>query len=264
MTRRPLTLAAITWGYLAWSLIPVGVAVAASLGGRPFAPSGQPLNLDAYRFAIHDPVVGAAFVHSVRLALATVAFAVPLGTALGLGLRHVRARGWQGVRGSLLLIIALPHAALAVALFYLFAFVVRANLDATAQLAGHVTIALPFVALIVWTRMLLLDPSYEEQAADLGSPPLSAVSRVLLPLCAPAILVGAAVAFTLSFNEIPLSELLCLPNDCQTIPVLLGAPRGGDVPATAYAISVMATGVSLAVLAVTVVAVRVRQRLTRT
>jgi ABC-type spermidine/putrescine transport system permease subunit II len=145
---------------------------------------------------------------------------VPIGTALGLGLAHISGRGWRGVRGSLLILIALPHLALAVALFYLFAFVVRANLDATAQLVAHVTIALPFVALIVWTRTLLLDGSYEEQAADLGSPPLSTVRRVLLPLCAPAIVVAAAVAFALSFNEIPLSDLLCLPNDCRTIPVV--------------------------------------------
>jgi spermidine/putrescine transport system permease protein len=259
--RRAPALAAVTWGYLAWSLVPVLAAVVASLGGGPFAALGQPVSLDAYRFAIHDPVVGAAFVHSIRLALATVALAVPMGTALGMGLRHVRGRWWHGVRGSLLLIIALPHTALAVALFYLFAFVVRANLDATAQLAAHVTIALPFVTLIVWIRMLLLDPTYEEQAADLGSPPLSTLRRVLLPLCAPAILVGATVAFTLSFNEIPLSDLLCLPNDCRTVPVLLGAPRGGDVPATAYAISVVSTVVSLVALAIAIVAIRIGRRL---
>jgi ABC-type spermidine/putrescine transport system permease subunit II len=188
---------------------------------------------------------------------------VPIGTALGLSLSHVSGRGWRGVRRSLLILIALPHTALAVALFYLFAFVVRANLDATAQLAAHVTIALPFVALIVWTRILLLDASYEEQAADLGSPPLSTVRRVLLPLCAPAIVVAAAVAFALSFNEIPLSDLLCLPNDCRTIPVVLFTSRGGDPPPTAYAISVIATAMSLGALAIALVAVRVGQRVVR-
>jgi ABC-type spermidine/putrescine transport system permease subunit II len=188
---------------------------------------------------------------------------VPIGTALGLSLSHITGRGWHGVRGSLLILIALPHAALAVALFYLFAFVVRANLDATAQLAAHVTIALPFVALIVWTRTLLLDASYEEQAADLGSPPLSTLRRVLLPLCAPAIVVAAAVAFALSFNEIPLSDLLCLPNDCRTIPVVLFTSRGGDVPPTAYAISIIATAISLGALAIAVVAVRVGRRVIR-
>jgi ABC-type spermidine/putrescine transport system permease subunit II len=188
---------------------------------------------------------------------------VPIGTALGLSLSHISGRGWRGVRGSLLMLIALPHTALAVALFYLFAFVVRANLDATAQLAAHVTITLPFVALIVWTRILLLDPSYEEQAADLGSPPLSTVRRVLLPLCAPAIVVAAAVAFALSFNEIPLSDLLCLPNDCRTIPVVLFTSRGGDPPPTAYAISVIATAISLGTLAIALATVRVGRRVIR-
>jgi len=84
------------------------------------------------------------------------------------------------VRASLLILVALPHTALAVAVFYLFAFVIRAHLGSVAQSVAHVTVALPFVSLIVWTRVVLLDASYEEQAADLGASPLSTIRRVLL------------------------------------------------------------------------------------
>jgi ABC-type spermidine/putrescine transport system permease subunit II len=151
--------------------------------------------------------------------------------------------------------IAIPHVALGVAFFYLFVFVIRIQLNTITQLVGHVTVALPFVALIVWTRMLFLDVSYEEQATDLGAPPQSTLTRVLLPLCAPAIVVAATVAFAVSFNELALSRYLCTPHQCQTITMLVGRD-GGDAPPPAVAIAVIATGLSVALLAVTLLVTR--------
>lgn len=257
MTRRRDTpvLAAITWMYLAWSLLPVAIAIAGSLqvSSQPFA-----LGLDAYRFALQDPDVRQAFAQSVWLAILTVVIAVPLGSALGLALAHLHGRGWRAMRLSLLFSVAMPHAVLAVMLFYLFAFVLNVPFTTIAQLIGHVTVALPFVTLILWTRLAFLDPTFEEQAADLGAPPRSAITRVLLPLCIPAIVVAATVAFALSFNEIPLSRYLCIPNECRTIPVMLGGRAQGEVPPPVLAISVMATLVSVPTLAIAVLVVRGR------
>jgi ABC-type spermidine/putrescine transport system permease subunit II len=104
--------------------------------------------------------------------------------ALGLTLAHLVRRPWRAVGATLLVMIALPNVALGVAFFYLFVFVIRIQLNRITQLIGHVTVALPFVALIIRTRMLFLNESYDEQAADLGAPPWSTVTRVLVPLCA--------------------------------------------------------------------------------
>jgi len=57
-----------------------------------------------------------------------------------------------------------------------------------------------------------------------------------------------------------LSDYLCIGNDCRTIPVMLAFSRGGDVPATAFAISAMATMLSLSTLFAGVLAVRVARR----
>lgn len=253
--RRPYVLAAVTWGYLAWSFLPLAVAVGASLGWDPLTKEIAP-TLDAYRAALRDTELRGAFLHSTRLAVGTVAVALPMGTALGLTLAHLMRRPWRAVGATLLVMIAIPHVALGVAFFYLFVWVIRIQLNTITQLVGHVTLALPFVALIVWTRMLFLDVSYEEQAADLGAPPWSTLARVLLPLCAPAIVVAATVAFAVSFNELALSRYLCTPHQCQTIPMLVGRD-GGDAPPPAVAIAVLATGLSVALLAVTLVVTRV-------
>lgn len=169
--RRPYVLAAVTWGYLAWSFLPVAVALGISLGWDPLTREGD-LNFLAYRVALRGTGIRRAFVHSVWLALGTVLIAVPMGMALGLVLAHLSRRPWRVMRAALIGMIALPHLALGVVLFYLFIFVVRVQLNTVTQLIGHVTVALPFVALIVWTRLLFLDASYEEQAEDLGGAPV--------------------------------------------------------------------------------------------
>jgi ABC-type spermidine/putrescine transport system permease subunit II len=260
VVRRPYVLAAVTWGYIAWSFLPVAVAIAISLGWDPLTREFAALNADAYRAALRGSELRGAFVQSVSLALGTVAVVVPMGTVLGLGLAQLDRRRWRVVGAALLAMIALPHVALGVVFFHLFIFAVRIQLNTLTQLIGHITIALPFVALIIWTRVLFLDASYEEQAADLGAPPLSTLTHVLLPLCTPAIVVAAAVAFAVSFNELPVSRYLCTPHDCQTIPMLVGGEEGSVSP-PAVAIAVIATGLSVALLVLTLLVMRaVRNR----
>jgi len=247
--RRPWFLATVTWVYLAWSLLPLVVAVGASLGTGPLGDGG--LSLDAYRFAFENAETRAAFLHSAKLAFGTVALAVPIGGALGIGLAHLRSRGWRAVLVGLIALIALPHVAFGVALQYLVLYATPYHLGWPSQLIGHVTLAIPFVALIVWVRIRLLDRVVEEQAADLGSPPKDVVVRVLLPLSAPALVVAGTVAFAISFNELPVSRYLCTPTECGTVPMILGGGRAaGDVPPGQLAIGVVATLISLAALVV--------------
>jgi len=257
--RRPYVLATITWAYVAWSFLPVAVAFAVSVGYDPLS-SMSGFDLNAYRAVFRGTELRVVFAHSVFLAAVTVMVAVPLGTAMGLGLAHLTHRRWGVIGGLLIVLIALPHLALGVALSYMFLFVVRLHLNTGAQLVGHITVALPFVALIIGTRALLLDVSYEEQAADLGAPPSSTVTRVLLPLCAPAIVVASVVTFAVSFNELPLSHYLCTPPECRTVPMFLASRGVVDIPPRAVALGIIASGLSISLFAVMLVMISILRR----
>ena len=246
---RPRVLAAVTWAYLAWSLVPVAYAVRAAIsatgGTRP-----EGFSLEPFRFALRDEETVAALGQSVKLALITAAIAVPLGTSIALGLRHLPGRGWRWVGAGLLAGIAMPSIVLAMILLYLFAFVVKIGLSTQAQVVAHSTLAIPFVTLVILLRLASFEEHVEEQAFDLGAPPNDVVTRLLLPMLGPAIVVAAVVAFTISFNDLVLSRALCFPNECHTIPMLLYGGRGADDPSPAqFALAVLSVALSTALLA---------------
>jgi spermidine/putrescine transport system permease protein len=67
---------------------------------------------------------------------------------------------------------------------------------------GHVTFCFPFVMVAVQARLRGLDPALEEAALDLGATPLRAFWLIIVPWLRPAILAGALMAFTLSWDEL--------------------------------------------------------------
>jgi spermidine/putrescine transport system permease protein len=241
---RPRVLATITWAYLAWSLVPVAYAIRAAFSATAATPP-EGVSLESFRFIFRNRDFTAAMLQSVKLGLITVALAVPLGTSMALALRHLPGRGWRWVGAGLLAGIALPSIALAMILLYLFAFVVHIGLTTQAQVIAHITIAIPFVTLVILLRLATLEEHIEEQALDLGAPPNDVVRRVLLPMLGPAVGVACAVAFTLSFNDLVLSRALCFPNECRTVPMFLYGARGiGDPPPSAFALALVAMAVS--------------------
>ena len=245
---RPRVLAAVTWAYLVWSLAPVLYAVRVAFSATDLSPP-EGFSLQPFRFALRDDDFVAALGQSAKLALITVVIAVPLGTALALALRHLRGRSWRWLQAGMLAAIAMPSIVFAMILLYLFAFVVKIGLSTQAQVIAHATLALPFVVLVVFLRVTTLEDHVEEQAFDLGAPPNQVVTRVLLPMLAPAIAVGAAVAFSISFNDLVLSRNLCFPNECRTVPMFLYGGRGvGDPPPDRFALAVLSVLISSTLL----------------
>jgi spermidine/putrescine transport system permease protein len=64
-----------------------------------------------------------------------------------------------------------------------------------AVLIGLVYTYLPFVVLPLFAALEKMDKSLLEAAADLGARPLEIMTRVVIPLCAPAFRAGAVLVF---------------------------------------------------------------------
>ncbi len=173
-----------------------------------------------------------------------------LGTLAGLALERFRFRGRGVYDGMLYLPVIIPDIVMALSLLLFFSSV-NVSLSRWTVLIGHVAFNTAFVAVIVRARLASLDPRLEEAAADLYASPWQTFRRVTLPLLRPAILAGALMAFTMSFDEFVIASFVSGQGD-TTLPVKIYSsirfglrPEVTAVASLVLLISVMLVVVSL-------------------
>ena len=256
MRSRFRPLAVITWLYVAWSLLPVLLAIRFAFNSGRSRTSLQGLSLrwfwsDPTLSVRHDPTLWSALTHSLVLAALAMLIATPLGTALALGLQRWRGPGSGTANVFMLLPLVTPELVFAVGMFLLFtsafAFV---GLGTPAQVIGHVTFSLSWVVLIVRGRLVTIGRDVEEAAADLGAPPHEVLRRVLLPLLMPAVAAGFLVVFALSIDDFVVAQYLSSGSDTTTVPMrIYSQARNAPTPALNALATVMLAVTLLALVA---------------
>ena len=160
--------------------------------------------LDWYRKLIADTQIREALVNSLIVAAATVALATTLGVLAAVGIHRYTVRLRAIVRGLAVLPMMTPRLILGIALLSFYSFL-AVDLTLVTVVIGHVIIGLPYVVLIVSARLVGFDRSLEEAARDLGASTWIVFREITLPLLRPAIIGGALIVFTLSFDEVVVS-----------------------------------------------------------
>jgi spermidine/putrescine transport system permease protein len=236
---RPRFLVLFTWTYILWSLVPVLIAVQFSFNATRSRTEWQGFSTrwywgDPVDSVWHDPTLRHAAVQSLKLAGADVLIAVPIGVLLAIGL--ARWSGWGSRPSNFLMLFPLvtPEIVMGVSLLLIFTHVFTfIHTGTVAQILGHVTFSISYVVVIVRSRLFSIGKQYEEAAADLGAPPLVALTRVLLPLLTPAIVASAAVVFAISLDDFVISQWLSSGGGTDTVPIVIyGATRAAPLPST--------------------------------
>jgi spermidine/putrescine transport system permease protein len=252
--RRPRLLESLVWAYLAWSILPVALAVWFSFNAGRSRSSWQGFSLrwywqDPVLSVWHDPDLHRALLHSLRLAVLTTLVAVPLGVAFAIGLDRWRGRIAGAFNFQMLLSFVMPEIILAVALLFLVTNLLKVvPLGAGAQLLGLVTFQLSYPVIICRARLLLIGREYEEAAMDLGASPLRALRHVLLPMLAPAIFASAVLVFADVIDDFVLVRYLS--SDAATEPMsvkIYNSARSSPTPALNALASIMLASSLLAV-----------------
>ncbi|MGO9823544.1 MAG: ABC transporter permease [Solirubrobacteraceae bacterium] len=227
MPRRPYFLEAFTWVYLAWSLLPICVAVLFSFNAGKSNSTWQGFSLRWYLTDPNDSVLHNAELHSaviqtLRLGVLTTVITVPLGVAFAIGIDRWHGRVPNGLSFLMVLSFVVPELLLAVALTFvftqLFTFV---HFGTGAEVLGLVAWNLSWPAIIVRARLLTIGYDYEEAAADLGASRPSAIFRVLLPLLMPAIFASAVLVFASVIDDFVLVEQLSSSASTQSMAVVI-------------------------------------------
>jgi spermidine/putrescine transport system permease protein len=256
---------AVAITYVAWTLLPVFVAVLFSFNGTRSLTSWQGFSTQWYAgnesSVWQDPTLRSALVQSLKLAGLTVLIAVPLGVGFALALDRWRGRASGTANFLMLFSFITPEVAIGVALFLFFVQLASGiGTGFTAQVLGLSMYMLAYPLIIVRARLLSIGKEYEEAAMDLGASPTQALRRVLVPLLFPAIFASVAIVFAASIDNFVISQQLSRDASTQTIPILIySAARRGPLPS----LNALASLTLLASTALIAVAALVFRRFTR-
>lgn len=161
---------------------------------------GGPTFFHWYAVAFSDPVLMQALENSVIIGLGSMTFATVLGTTAALAMRRLRFKGLALVDSLISLPLVLPEIVMGLSMLVWFVFL-ELTLGLWSVTLAHTTFCVPYVVLMISSRLKGIDPLLEEAAADLGATPWITFWRILLPLLAPAIVAAALLSFTLSFDD---------------------------------------------------------------
>jgi spermidine/putrescine transport system permease protein len=243
---RPRFLVLITWTYVVWSIVPVLIAVQFSFNATRSRTHWAGFSTrwywgDPVDSVWHDPTLRSAMEQSLKLALADVIIATPIGVLLAIGLARWHGRGSGSSNFLMLFPLVTPEIVMGVSLLLVFTEVFTfIGTGTTAQILGHVTFSISYVVVIVRGRLFSIGRQYEEAAADLGASPTVALTRVLLPLLTPAIIASAAVVFAISIDDFVISQWLSKGGETDTVPIkIYAATRAAPLPSTNAIASIM-------------------------
>jgi len=215
--------------------------------------------------AHNEQILTAAWL-SIRIALISATAAVVLGTLAGTALARFGAfRGRLLLAGMITAPIVMPEVITGLSLLLLFV--------ASAQLIGwprgvgavtitlaHVTFCMAYVTVVVQSRLAGFDESLEEAAMDLGARPARVFVAITLPLILPAIASGWLLAFTLSWDDLVITQFVAGPGSSTLPMVIFSKVRFGVTPDVNALATIMVLLVATGI-AISTVWMRHRQKL---
>ncbi|MBL8342750.1 MAG: ABC transporter permease [Rubrivivax sp.] len=193
-----------------------------------------------------------AFWQSVWLgalsSLIALAFSVPAALAVA----RYRFAGRDALMALFQSPLMIPHVVLGIAFLRFFTEIGLAG-TFTALLLSHVIIVFPFALRLTLASATGMNPAIEQAAASLGAGEATILWRITLPLVAPGLISGWALAFINSFDELTMSVFIATPR-IETLPVRMFLYIQDNIDP-------LVTSVSAAVIVVTLLALVVLDRL---
>ena len=236
-------------GFAAIVLVPRHVPVGSLLGGYSalvyvflFAPilvviiyafnSGnnvaafESISVVHFTRALDDDSITSSIERSFQIAIASAAVATVFGTAAALALSRTSRRVRTPFDILVFLTLVVPELVIAVSSLIFFVNV-GYELGLVTMFLAHTVFNASLVLLIVRARFVSMGSTLEEASRDLGAGALATFRQVTLPRLAPAIVAGAMLSFTFSFDDVVISNFTAgAGNDTWPLRILSGLRFG--------------------------------------
>jgi molybdate transport system permease protein len=211
---------------------------------------------------LHEPAARDAIRLSIECSLWSTFFSLLFGVPLAYVLARSTFPGRALVRALVVLPMVLPPVVGGVALLYAFqrnggllggflydAFDFQFTFSKWGVVMAETFVAMPFLVITVEAGLRSVDRRYEDAAASLGAGRWTVFRRVTLPMVAPALIAGAALAWARALGEFGATITFAgnIQGRTQTTPLAVYGLQESN-PDLAVALSLVLLAVSVVVL----------------
>ncbi len=205
--------------------LPIFTLMLFSFNASPLVTQWGGWSLRWYEALPQDSEIISGFGLSLRIAFLTACSSVILGTLSAVALnRFKRFPGRTLFAGMVNSPLVMPEVIIGLSLLLLLVSVQRAlgfpERGMMTIWLGHTLLGMAYATVVVQSRLQELSPQLEEAAQDLGCRPWQVFFLVTLPLISQAIGSAWLLTFTLSLDDVVLSQFLSGPGS-TTMPITI-------------------------------------------
>ena len=221
-----------------------------------------------YQALLEDSRLVDGFWLSLKVALMTGFLSVVLGTFAAYVLVHYRRfRGRTLFYGMVNAPLVMPEVVIGLSLLLLMVAIQRTvgwpDRGFITIVLGHTLLGMSYATVVIQSRLSEMDRSLEEAGMDLGCRPRQVFFLVTLPNISPALVSAWLLTFTLSFDDVVISEFLSGPGVTTLPQVIFSYARRGVNPSIYAAATLLITVVSTGILIYSAVMMRRQKVLDR-
>ena len=226
MNRKPIFLASCLCFGFAFFYVPILSMIVFSFNRSRLATVWGGFSTQWYGKLFQNDQILNAVLLSLKIAVLSATCATLLGTLAGIALaRFRRFRGRTVFAGLVTAPLIMPEVITGISMLMLFLMMAQwigwpGSRGFTTVTIAHITFSMTYVTTIVQARLSSMDMSVEEAAMDLGSKPWQVLKDVTLPIISPAILSGWLLAFTISLDDVVITNFTTGPG-ATTLPILI-------------------------------------------
>lgn len=239
------------WLVFAFLYLPILVIVALSFNQSRFGVRFTGFTFDWYIRLFSNERILEYLTNTLIVAVVSTVVSTILGTLLAVGLVRYRSRWQNALRYLLYVPVVVPDVVMGISLLLLFDVVRDAigwpRLSLFTIILAHISFQIAYVTLVVRARLMLLDPSLEEAAKDLGATPWLTFREVTLPLIMPGVISGALLAFSLSLDDFVVT-FFTAGSGSTTLPLYIYSSVKLGISPEIHALSTLMVGITILVL----------------
>ncbi len=206
-----------------------------------------------YSALISDTRIVEGFSLSLKVALISASLSTVLATLAAFAL--VRFGGFKGrtlFSSMLKAPLVMPEVIIGLSLLLLFVALERItgwpDRGATTIIFGHTLLGMAYATVVIESRLKEIDLSIEEAAMDLGCRPHQVFFQITLHSISQALIAAWLLSFTLSFDDVVVSEFLSGPGVTTLPQVIFSYARRGVNPSIYAAATLLMTAVTIAIV----------------